>query len=84
MMSFPRKLPFRREDLIFDGEVSIVHGKLAKGWADLVLCWAAVTIRNAADRLECAGERFTLERQQVDTFKHLDDRDDPRNFGFGY
>ena len=83
-MSFPRKVQFRREDLISDREVSIVHEKLAKGWADLVLCWAAVTIQNAADRLECAGERFTLERQQVDTFKHLDDRDEPHNFGFGY
>jgi hypothetical protein len=48
------------------------------------MCWGAVTIQNTADRLECAGERFTLERQQVDTFKHLGDRDELHNFGFGY
>lgn len=83
-MSFSRKLQFRREYLIFERELSIVHEKHAKGWADLVQCWVAVTTQNAADRLECAGERFTLERQQVDTFKHLDDRDEPHNFGFGY
>jgi hypothetical protein len=38
------------------------HGK---GRAVLVMPLAAVTIQNIADRLECAAEQFTLERQQV-------------------